>query len=333
MVGILQMTLRSGVAMGLDRPTLLAAAGLTETDLVDRDRHVPAHHQGHLATFIVRQNPEVNISLVLFEQIHLATAGLLGYALSHCPTLREAVQTFCRYQGMLTNMARWHFDNDAGIVHVVSLMGGPSSETMLLLIVRLGREITGVKWCPTRLRVQHAALGDPEEYRPKLGFDITFQGETNVLEIPQATLDLPVVNSRPSLVPGITQLISLVQPTPPSDALLERLRVELERRLPQGTTQRAAYARALAVSERTLNRRLRAAGTSFRAELELSRRLLTEAYLSRPEVPIYEIAFLLGYADPSTLHQASRRWFGCSPQAWRRQILSEGRSPRAHREP
>ena len=43
-------------------------------------------------------------------------------------------------------------------------------------------------------------------------------------------------------------------------------------------------------------------------------RLLTHSPLS-----VEQIAWQLGYADPSNFNRAFRRWQSCTPQAWRLQ--------------
>jgi AraC-like DNA-binding protein len=39
--------------------------------------------------------------------------------------------------------------------------------------------------------------------------------------------------------------------------------------------------------------------------------------LQDSDLAVYEIAFLLGYSDPSTFHRAFRRWTGSSPRGYR----------------
>ncbi|MEU4428041.1 AraC family transcriptional regulator ligand-binding domain-containing protein [Actinoplanes sp. NPDC024001] len=99
-----------------------------------------------------------------------------------------------------------------------------------------------------------------------------------------------------------------------SESTADRVRAALIELLPAGETTAAAVARRLALSSRTLQRRLAEQGTTFQTVLEQTRRALARHYLNRPEVTITEIAFLLGYEEPSSFHRAFRQWSGTTPE-------------------
>ncbi len=80
----------------------------------------------------------------------------------------------------------------------------------------------------------------------------------------------------------------------------------------------AEVARRLGVGERTLRRRLAEAGVSFRALRDDVLRERALELLRRPGSAIAEVAFVLGFSDPTAFHRAFRRWTGVTPQAWRR---------------
>ena len=61
------------------------------------------------------------------------------------------------------------------------------------------------------------------------------------------------------------------------------------------------------ISPRTLQRRLRDEGTSFADLLDDLRQEMALRLLRDRKLAIYEVAFLLGYAEPSTFHRAFRR--------------------------
>ena len=68
---------------------------------------------------------------------------------------------------------------------------------------------------------------------------------------------------------------------------------------------------------RTLNRRLRAEGTSFKALLDETRYRIARQLLRDTPLPMQELAITLGYADVTAFTRAFRRWSGVSPAVWR----------------
>jgi len=75
-----------------------------------------------------------------------------------------------------------------------------------------------------------------------------------------------------------------------------------------------------------IQRRLAATGVSYQDLLDESRREAAERYLSESPLSIAELAYLLGYSEPSAFHRAFKRWFGRSPLAFRERLRNEQRS-------
>jgi AraC-like DNA-binding protein len=82
-------------------------------------------------------------------------------------------------------------------------------------------------------------------------------------------------------------------------------------------------ARDLGTSRRTLQRRLADAGASYQGLLDETRREAAERYLTESSLSIAEVAYLLGYSEPSAFHRAFKRWFGRSPQGFRERLRSD----------
>jgi AraC-like DNA-binding protein len=78
------------------------------------------------------------------------------------------------------------------------------------------------------------------------------------------------------------------------------------------------------VSPRTLNRRLGAIGTSYKEIVSEIRKRQAVEYLSGTRFSIDEIAYRLGYREPSNFSKAFRRWTGLSPSQYRDKYLSFG---------
>ena len=77
-------------------------------------------------------------------------------------------------------------------------------------------------------------------------------------------------------------------------------------------------ARQIGIHERTLNRRLREAGTTFRREFEDIRYEIARQLLTDTDMPLSQIASSLNYADGTVFSRAFKRWSGETPKDWRR---------------
>ena len=77
-------------------------------------------------------------------------------------------------------------------------------------------------------------------------------------------------------------------------------------------------ARNLGISKRTLHRRLREEGASFRSVRDAVRRQAALARLERTGDPVAAIALDLGYSEPSAFFRAFIAWTGLAPSEYRR---------------
>lgn len=95
-----------------------------------------------------------------------------------------------------------------------------------------------------------------------------------------------------------------------SEVLTSQLRV--------GKASMASVARALAISEATLRRRLGQEGTSFSRVVDEVRFGLACRYLRDPTLEVVEVAQLLGFREPTDFDQVFERWSGgASPAQFR----------------
>ena len=96
---------------------------------------------------------------------------------------------------------------------------------------------------------------------------------------------------------------------------------EVEKLLPHGKANKETVAKAVALSTRTLSRRLADEGTTYEVVVEQLRRSLALQYVKEPSISVSQIAWLLGYEGATSFNHAFRRWTGQSPSAARDQKL------------
>jgi AraC-like DNA-binding protein len=90
--------------------------------------------------------------------------------------------------------------------------------------------------------------------------------------------------------------------------------------LEHGPASLGDIANRLALSERTLRRRLRALGTSYNRILQDVRSATAKQWLRDSNLTMESIAWRLGYTETANFRHAFKRWTGQSPQAFRRQL-------------
>lgn len=98
-----------------------------------------------------------------------------------------------------------------------------------------------------------------------------------------------------------------------------RVRAALHEAIPSGETGMEAIARKMALSKRTLQRRIESEGTTYQQILNDTREALARHYLTNTTLPTSEISFLLGFDEPNSFYRAFRNWTGTTPDSLRQQ--------------
>jgi len=94
----------------------------------------------------------------------------------------------------------------------------------------------------------------------------------------------------------------------------DQVRACLIEMIASGEYAMSSVASKLAISSRTLQRRLRQEGTSFQKVLDELREELARHYLFATDYTSAEISFLLGYEEPNSFFRAFRAWTGQTPE-------------------
>ena len=121
-------------------------------------------------------------------------------------------------------------------------------------------------------------------------------------------------------LPGLVALeVSLGLAGGAPQSLVEATRGQVRQLLLAGEPPLETVAEQLGLAPWSLQRRLRDEGLSFSQLVDGVRRELATHYLGQPQLPISQLAPLLGYSEASAFSRAFRRWFGVGPRQWRQQ--------------
>jgi AraC-like DNA-binding protein len=134
------------------------------------------------------------------------------------------------------------------------------------------------------------------------------QGKTvNAWPRPAASSDSPLFG----LFDAFAKAIARAPGNP--NSVRRRVEAGLEPMLEHGDVSLDRLASELGMSRQTLQRRLKAEGSTFEAVLDGLRHRLARRYLRRENFSVKKTAYLLGFSDPAAFSRAFKRWTGRSP--------------------
>lgn len=192
-----------------------------------------------------------------------------------------------------------------------------SVDSLFSVLIRMCRLNAGDDFAPTALNLirpkPDCSARFYELFRCPIRFGadldaIWFDREQVERQLPSANRELACANQR---------IIEAYLAQQDKQDLASQLQHQMMRQLPSGEITEQHMADKLNLSVRTLQRRLADQGTSFKQLVDQTRRRLALSYVEDLGLPLKEIAFLLGFAEPASFTRAFKRWTGTAPQLYR----------------
>lgn len=259
-------------------------------------------------------------------QIDFATFGVLGYACLASPTLGEAFARLARFNRICTT-AWTYAREDAGAsialridLHVPPQPGrDAAAEYLMSELWHVAKAISARDFAPSGVEFTHARPAHADALTRHFGSRVRFGAGRNALLTGAATLAMPLRKGDPAYLAFFErQAEALVARFAHEEGLTAQVRRLLSQRYRGVLPSALEVARALGLSERTLRRRLEEEGVRFQALADGTRSELARRYVAEGSLPLGEVAFLLGFSEPSAFHRAFKRWTGRTPLEFRR---------------
>ena len=265
---------------------------------------------------------DVDIGLHLGEVMTPRPLDVVGYLLLASRDLREALDSFVRFQHILSGGFAARLDEQGEAVHLVldlDYRGFASlrqqMECLALLIMKLLASITDGEFRLLGLDFRHPAPRRLGEHRRLFGLLPRFAQAHDALIFPTALLTRPSRSANPRLFALLSQEAERELAELAENQLFNRVRYWLVRNLGQRPCTLRACATALDLSAGALQRGLAQQGGSFRLLHEEVRRQRALELLNGGQA-IREVARACGFAELSPFYRAFRRWYGSTPQAF-----------------
>jgi AraC-like DNA-binding protein len=153
------------------------------------------------------------------------------------------------------------------------------------------------------------------EFERFYGCPVEFGASSDLFELSDDSLAIPLLTGDPKLLKALEPFVAMAAKERKTAAGTLRATVEneVEKLLPHGKAKVQTVAKALALSLRTLSRRLADEGTTYAEVVDDLRRTLALQYLKDPAISLSQIAWLLGCEGSTSFNHAFKRWTGRSP--------------------
>lgn len=307
--------------------TLANATGI-ELAMVERaDEQMPFDGLVALYEHAARLTSDDAFGLHLGQKSDHTKYDLLGYLIANSDTYGDALQHLARYVQVWTDAVRFSITvtrSEARLAYLYrdgALLPGErrqESEHMLSTMLHVGRQITGRRWKPMAVCFEHPKPRVISEHRRIFQAPVHFGSARTELVFKAALLELRLPKADPALAALLQRSAqALLGPEGDCDTFAAQVRHVLSIMSGSHDLQVSSVARKLGTSARTLQRRLQEEGASFHALVSEVRSTRAQKYLREDQLAICEIAYLLGFSQPSAFHRAFQRWTGMTPRRFR----------------
>ncbi len=312
---------------GCDSRTLFRRAGLDYDRLHDPVARFSYRAVSRLWELASEETGDPCFGLTAASFWHPTTLHALGYSWLASHNLREALERTVRYSRIVNTaaangMLRLEETADAFCVAIDASHISPAPTPMALeaglaMLMAMCRATLGDDFNPQRVELARNEPACAQRFSEYFRAPVRYACTDNAVWLDADVVTAELTTANPVLVRVNDQIIAEYVAQLDRRDIGMRVKAALIEYLPSGNITEAEIASAINLSRRSLQRKLSEQGVTFTQLLDGTRRELSEQYVRDPSRPINEIAFLLGFSEPSNFTRAFKRWHGRSPSEYR----------------
>lgn len=303
--------------LDVDSAAFLAALGIE--DAMPPNTYVAATDVDDQLAQIAAHKRDPAFALTLARASLVRPLGLFGHLVWLSGTVRDAVERATKFYLVVTRRTTLHLEDTPPIstlrmlpVTRTAKRGRILTELPFASLALRAREATGGKFALRAVRFMHPGESTAA-YTDVFGVPVTFRAPGDEIEMATSQLALPLASHDPIVSAALeAKATQLTADGAARSVFVEKVRRAIAANL-AGSPSPTAIAKALGISARTLRRHLEQEGLSLRITLDDVRRERADVLLASG-TPVKEIAFALGFSEPSAFSRAYKRWTGTSPK-------------------
>ncbi|AVD89984.1 AraC family transcriptional regulator [Pseudomonas sp. SWI44] len=314
--------------LGHSSESLLTGTEVLAADLDDADKLITPAQELVILRNALRLTGAAHLGLELGSRCRLAAYGLFGFTLLSSRDLRAALALFFEYPLPLGTGFSLGLVQERGVASLTVSANFDVDDQLHRLAIEfsltaLQSVIADLLYQPLpvlAVNFNGAEQADAAPYHGYFNCPVSFDtSKANCLSFDARWLDFPLpcahAVSHLEMKARCSTLQSRLE-SPRDFLAIVRSAICARFDTSPSLTNIAA---SMACSSKTLQRHLRAAGTSFHELLGEARYQRAQELLVR-QVPIARVAQDLGFSEPAAFRRAFQRWSGCTPSQYRSQV-------------
>ena len=310
----------------IDVAAFLADSGLDPEIAASPDRRVPLETITLLneRASLLTDDPFIGLHQ---GEVFTRLSNILGYVLMNCRDVAEALEKFSEYQAVVDEgrSLAYRVDGKRAILSVRTTGPHPQrdrhcTDHYMMGIIAYGRILTGREVQCQEVHFAYDAPNETSEYERLFGCKPRFSSPANALIFDEAFLRLPVLQPNRELLVVFERYAREVLKRLQADvSYADKVKGTIVEVLRGESLSIGQIAARLNTSVRSLQLKLKEQGTNYRSILADTRRDLAFEYLKDDDVPLEEIAYLLGFSESSVFHRTFKRWTNVTPGLYRKE--------------
>ena len=318
-----------GEANGLAQKLLLQQLQLSDlAELQADDCRLSAANYEQLLTYLYQQTGRADLGFIIAKQLTITSYGVLGHAMLSAATVGHAIEMGLHYYQLTSSFMTLNAQHLVDKLQVQASLDFPlpalsqfAPEELVIGFTQIARQFMGEDFSPLLVCFSAPQPLYHQELVDYLRCPIVYQQASCLFEIDNNVLSLPLKTANALTA---KQLLNLCQQLLAQQQVLSDVNEDIVLRVQKIIKARANYwpsmqqvAQQLAMSERTLRRRLQAVGTDYQQQVSQVREQLAKQLVVNRQVSVEQVAAVLGYSEAASFRRAFHRWTGESPQDYR----------------
>ena len=321
-VRLYKKVLHCALAEGLSRTELedlpISLEDADDLNFISADEHLRAHE-------LLDEKLPPGFAIRVGTQMKIDDYGVLGLSWRTCSKVSEIFDRSERYFKLLSNTYHWEVQNEGEISHIILHRDATrrcmqlSSEASLAATVVVIQAMSEKVLSPIEVCFKHGPPVDLSSFHEAFKCKMHFNQPKYAISYRTADLQLRTAKADASinayLLKQVDEETKGIRIS--GNKFVRDVEALIQDALPTGIPSIHHISNLMAMSNRTLTRRLSEAGVTYRDLVKKIQEDLAKEMLCDTAYTFGEIAFLTGFSEQSAFNRAFKKWTDLTPSEFR----------------